>query len=102
MKIPTLLFTLTFLISCAGKIIDTPPKKWWKNKVTIDEVETKEYIGGFLNRYVVKDPDWIKLKKLYIKGDSIYMYKYPRFSGPVGYILVRNNKVIVDVIVADQ
>ncbi len=107
-----------------------PPRDWWQDTVTIEEVELEHRIqieyqisrakkvgilvynnkikdfqmasADELKKYIIKlnsqktlyDPGWIKLKSLYKAGDIIRKYVAPPLTGSVGYILIRNNKVI--------
>jgi len=96
---------------------------WTKTEVTIEEVEAKDKVTmeqriGYIRKKfgdkadhliekmkttsILKNKDWIKLKKLYRKNDKIINYQAPPLSGPIGYWLIRDGKVIVDVYVADQ
>jgi len=72
-----------------------------KSSKSSKEMQEK-FLETIKNNAIVNNSEWKILKSKFIEGDAIYGYAAPPLSGPYGYILVRNNAVIYDVVLGDQ
>ena len=70
---------------------------------TTEKQATIATLVGDLSRLTLASrPEWIRIKSRIRPGDRIYNYAAPPLSGPIGYILVRNDAIIDEISIADQ
>ena len=122
MKLIYLTLLLSFTTSASDCI--NPPKTWTQFETKIEREEEKsklEFINirnSFLNSgykqgskellilekslLLSSREDWLLLKRSYLDGDKILKSKAPPLRGPILLCLVRNGKLIKEVLVATQ
>ena len=131
MKLAMAVWTLLF----TGLAYAQPPpvpKEWWKNEVSVQEVESADqqwrtdlverlHASGSrdangksidsesvrrieeFSRSSIKDNEgWVRIKSMLGPGDLLYEFAAPPLSGPMGYVLVRDGVAIDAITTADQ